>query len=309
MISRGATALALGVALGATSQVAYGQAFTEDFNDGLAGSRWTIVSQQEIDATDPEAINGDGSVNFNFNYSSLGIPNPSGNSDSIGAYIQVNNTDQAGNEGESYSIFPNLFDLPNADWRIDVDMFVYNDGSAGTSEFGHIGAYLNRANPVSPYQFGTNGGPLAWEYSGEGGAANDIATFENGGPGNTGFVGLGDYETIAAGSIPGFQTGAALAVGPAESDPRGSWVAVAIEQTGSTISWSLNGVVVDSYDNSGGTYTSGTFLLGAQDPFNSSNLGTGAILDNVVVTVVPEPGSLALLGLAGLCVLRRRQRN
>lgn len=32
-----------------------------------------------------------------------------------------------------------------------------------------------------------------------------------------------------------------------------------------------------------------------------------AILDNIVVSVVPEPGSLALLGLGGLCLLRRRR--
>ena len=42
--------------------------------------------------------------------------------------------------------------------------------------------------------------------------------------------------------------------------------------------------------------------------FKSNGTGDGT-LDNVSVTAIPEPGSLALLGLGGLCVLKRRRRD
>ena len=282
---------------------AQGTIFLDNFDDGQAATRWRIVSQQESGGTAPP----DGSVNFAFDYGSLGIPSPTGGASTTGVYIQVNSTDQPGNEGESYSIFPNAVDLPPGNWRIDADMYVYNDGTAGTTEFGMIGSYLNRSTPISPFQFGTTGGPLAWKYSGEGGAVADLATFEGGGPGATGFMALNDYNNVPPDTIPGFQTGTAGARGPAGANPGGSWVDVTLEKVGDTIGWYLNGVLVDSYDNSAGLYTTGTFLLGASDPFNSVSLGTGTIIDNVVVT--PEPASPSSLALAILLGLRRRRRR
>jgi hypothetical protein len=286
---------------GSVSRAQQGTIFLDSFDDGAAASRWSVVSQQESTGTAPP----DGTVNFAFDYGSLGIPSPTGGATTTGVYIQVNNTDQAGNEGESYSIFPNAVDLPPGNWRIDADMYVYNDGNPGTTEFGMIGSYLNRSAPVSPYQFGTVGGPLAWKYSGEGGAASDLAAFKGGSPTATGYTPLNDYNNVPADTIPGFQTGSPGSLGPAGTNPRGNWVDVTLEKVGDTIGWYLNGVLVDSFDNSGGTYTTGTFLLGASDPFNSSSLGTGTIIDNVVVT--PEPAAPALLALASLLALRRRR--
>ena len=182
------------------------------------------------------------------------------------------------------------------------------DGGSGSTEYGMAGAYLNPANPVSPYEWGSNGGPLAWKYTGEGGAARDLAVFKEGGPGNKGYNSLGDYGAIPADTIPGFETGVPGARGPAVNNPRGSWVDVAIEKSGNLISFSLNGVVIDTYDNSSNFYSVGTILLGASDPFNSVNGGNGVVLDDIVVTVVPEPGALALVGLAGLTMLRRARR-
>jgi len=43
-----------------------------------------------------------------------------------------------------------------------------------------------------------------------------------------------------------------------------------------------------------------------QDP-NAGGSSPQAALDNIVLTAVPEPGSLALMGLGGLCILRRRR--
>lgn len=293
MVNVAAASLLLG------SGSAMGALFSEDFNDGLASTRWSVVSQQE-------GIHGpDGSVDFSFDYSTLGIANPSGGSDTTGVFLQFNKTDQVGAEGESYSIYPNGQSF-SGDIALELDMFVYNDGGSGSTEHGMAGLFLDNLNPVSPYEFGADGGPLAWVYSGEGGdGSGDLGKYAEGGVGNTGYTGLGDYNGVPTGNIPGFQTGAPGSLGPsAPPNDRGAWVKVRIEVVGTTINWLLNGAVVDSYDNSGGFYTTGNILVGGMDVFNSSNGNNGVIIDNVVVT--PEPASLALLAVGGLAVLRRR---
>jgi hypothetical protein len=279
--------------------------FSEDFNDGLAASRWSVASQQE--STAAPTTGPDGSVDFAFDYSSLGIASPTGSGDTVGAFIQVNKTDQTGDEGESYVIFPTGGNF-SAPFVLEADVFGYNDGLAGTTELAIAGAFLNNAAPVAPYQWGTAGGPLAWLYSNEGGSVADLAVFKEGGPAATGYAAISDYNNVPAGTIPGFETGVAGADGPspAATAPRGSWVKVRVEALGTTVKYYLNGALIDTYDNSGGFYTSGNIFLGATDPFNSVNAAGGTIVDNVVVTV-PEPSALALAlgGAAGLLARRR----
>lgn len=292
---------ALSVLMG--TQWASAALLTEDFNDGQASTRWSSVSQQE-------GVHGpDGSVDYAFDYSTLGIANPNGSSDTTGAFLQFNKTDQVGAEGESYSIYPNGF-LVSGPFFVEADMFVYNDGNPGSTEHGMIGVFLDNANPVSPYEFGAVGGPLAWTYSGEGGdGSGDLGSFKEGDGSSTGYGALGNYNDVPAGTIPGFQTGADGPFGPAAPpNDRGSWVKTKIVSDGTTVSWFLNGALIDSYDNSGGFYTAGNILLGGMDVFNSSNAGNGVIVDNVVVGI-PEPTALALAGLslAGLALGARRR--
>ena len=273
----------------------------ETFNDGAASSRWSVISQQE------GVVGPDGSVDFAFDYSTLGIANPNGGGDTIGAFLQFNkNDDGPVNEGESYAIIRDTFSVAGS-FRLDVDMFVYNDGGGGTTEHGMVGVFVDNTNPVSPYEFGTEGGPLAWAYSGEGGdGTGDLGRFAEGGPTSTGYVALGDYAAQAT-LPPGFDA----ATGPASTNPRGAWVDVSVVSDGTTISWLLNGAVVDTYDNSGGFYTAGNILVGGMDVFNSSNGNNGVIVDNITVTLtaIPEPTTALATTLAGgLLLLRRRGR-
>jgi len=133
-----------------------------------------------------------------------------------------------------------------------------------------------------------------------------------GSPVSTGYTFLYSCDAIPAGTIPGFETGITGAKGPSNDDENvdGSWVDVSLVSEGDSIGWYLNGVLMDTYDNSGGFYSTGegmTFLLGIADPYNSVNAPSGVVIDNVALTVVPEPGSFALLGLGGLAMLRRRR--
>lgn len=264
----------------------------ENFNDGLASTRWSIASQQE--ARSDGSLPPDGSVNLAFDYSTLGIANPNGGTDTIGAFLQVNKTDQPGDEGETYIIYPTGRSF-SGDLLITADMYVWNDGAAASTELGVMGLFLDNSDPVAPYQWGTRGGPLAWAYTGEGGSVDDFAVFKEGGPTSTGYVRLADYP---AGPFTS-------PLGPAASNASGSWVDVAIQVQGTMITWMVNGVVVDTYDNSGGFYTMGNIFFGTSDPFNSANGNNGAIIDNVFVTV-PEPVSLSLLAFGLLMTPRRR---
>jgi hypothetical protein len=285
--------------------------FSEDFNDGNAATRWSTAVQTESTAL--PTTGPDGSVNFAFDYSTLGVPSAPGGSGTIGAFIQVNNTDQQGDEGETYIIFPNGQSF-SGNFALTADMFVWNDGGAsgaGTTELGMVGAFLNNGDPVAPYQWGTRGGPLAWIYSGEGGSTADLATFTEGNATSTGYAPLptppgADYNAVAAGSIPGFETGVSGAGGPAGDNASGSWVKVRIESVGSTINWYLNGALINSYDNSSGFYTAGNIFLGATDPFNSVNAGGGTIVDNI--NVVPEPSTVMLCAICALAFANRLRR-
>jgi hypothetical protein len=268
--------------------------FSEDFNDGSASTRWSVAAQTE--ATAEPTTMPDGSVDFAFDYSTLGIANPNGGSDTTGAFIQVNKTDQTGDEGETYIIYPNGGNF-SGNFVIEADMFAYFSGSAST-ELGVMGLFLDNSDPVAPYEWGTRGGPLAWGYTGEGGDNHDFAVFKEGNATETGFMGLGEYP----------QGPFTTALGPAEGNTNGSWVDLKIVVDGTDISWSVNGTVVNTYDNSGGFYDAGNIFFGASDPFNSVNDVNGIIVDNVTVT--PEPGSLLLLGLgaAGVAAVVRRRK-
>jgi hypothetical protein len=306
-----AVATALGLPLLAGAAASGATLFSENFNDGNAASRWSTAVQTE--ATAATTTGPDGSVNFNFDYGTLGIPAAPNGTGTTGAFIQVNNTDQTGDEGETYVVYPNGQSFTAGNFILTADMFVWNDlgaSGAGTTELGMTGAFLNNADPVAPYQWGTRGGPLAWAYSGEGGSTADFAVFKEGNAASTGYAGLADYNTVPADSIPGFETGVAGAGGPAsDAAPNGAWAEIMIRSEGSTIGWYVNGALVDSYDNSGGFYTAGNIFLGATDPFNSVNPAGGTIIDNVRVTEVPEPAALATLALAGMALMRGRRRN
>ena len=74
------------------------------------------------------------------------------------------------------------------------------------------------------------------------------------------------------------------------------------------VAGNYTGTIDYSVSVDGSSITSGSFTGNAEfgDLAFATNLFTAAYVDNLVVTAVPEPGSLALVGVGGLAMLRRR---
>jgi PEP-CTERM motif len=86
-------------------------------------------------------------------------------------------------------------------------------------------------------------------------------------------------------------------------------VEIAIEKPGGTQLSIVDYDCNDLSDGSGGCTTAGNISLFYADFFSSISADPAAqfgLIDNVIVTDVPEPASLALMGLGGLMMLRRR---
>lgn len=91
----------------------------------------------------------------------------------------------------------------------------------------------------------------------------------------------GTITTIAQGSVSGFPSNTAVTI-PASFTGIGTVAGASVGQQ----LWIEFAYDVSSYSGSG---------------------DRNARLDNVVLTVVPEPGSLALMALGGMCLMRRRR--
>ncbi|QDT70218.1 hypothetical protein MalM25_31640 [Planctomycetes bacterium MalM25] len=309
--------------------------FSEDFDDGAASTRWS--------APIVDAENGafDGTVDYAFDYSTVGIPAAPGGATTTGVLFEVNRTDNGGDQGESVAILPEIAagDLPAGSFRVSYDAyFVVETTNGGSTEFGLLGVHTAAPNAPAdqglnddvPFDLGvSNGNGLAWKVSGDGGAFNDFHRFEDAGNADAGSqTGLGGFDALVEGTIPGL-------TGPIGDGPQGTWVKLAIERVGVNVSVSINGYVFDTIQDLSGDYTDGTILVGYSDPFNSVGVTTYEVgpdptplddsdgpfgdaipgyahflvVDNVVIeSIIPEPTSavLGFLALAGLAVQRRR---
>ncbi len=210
--------------------------------------------------------------------------------------------------------------------------------NGGTTEYGTFGVHASGPNSPGdntvqgdvPFRFGlSDGDGLAWQATGDAGSATDFFRYEDAGNADTGGeTGLFSYDSLAPGLIPGVSTGNGA------SGPANTWVTIEIERVGANITFSMNGVELDSITDLAGDYNGGGVLIGYNDAFNSSaatdylvgpdptpfddsdgpfgddipGFAHFAVFDNVVVeSIVPEPtsavlGAMALVGLA----MRRR---
>jgi hypothetical protein len=94
-----------------------------------------------------------------------------------------------------------------------------------------------------------------------------------------------------------------------------AWHEVSILKLGNTVTWSVDGLLIATVNASDDTATTGDNILLMYSDTNATsstdpedvNLLFG-LYDNVQVTLVPEPSSLALVGLGALALLLRRRK-
>jgi hypothetical protein len=285
----------------ATAAILYSEKFDSDVS-----ANWTT-------ATGP----GTHAATFGYDYSVLGIPAAPGNAanDTKGLRLQGNMSSVAsGTTG--FSTSPNGQSF-SGDYVITFSAW-QNYGGSGTTM-------------MNTYSLGTNG--TTGQYPGsvtgimfastsDGGSASDYRAY---GPGNGG-VQITTAGTYAAGSqnnsnvyyntpFPGGATSPAVQ-GPTLISPAGTpaftWVQTEITKIGNIVTWKANGSLIATVDLSAQAALGGTNIALGHSDINATgpsdpNLVFG-LIDNLTVTsIVPEPTSLSLLGLAGVAALFRRK--
>lgn len=259
-----------------------------------------------------ELLFGEAYVEYGFDYSLAGRlsadigPAPAGG-DSLGILLAANNL-VGGSTGGSY-LFPNI--APGGNYLLSFDFFSGVNNGGGTSE--HVLAGVNaNATDRGPWQASATyadhfGITTASDIS------NDYAPYASISGTNTYLVAdaLDENDAIVQ-----------SAVGP-DGAMAEEWVQIRVRSIGDDTTLSINGVDLITVSNS--DFNTGDVFLGYADYFGSvaggetANIYDGVsafdpfnasfgIIDNVsVVQIVPEPTSVALLGLGSLALVVRRR--
>jgi hypothetical protein len=131
----------------------------------------------------------------------------------------------------------------------------------------------------------------------------------NGGPSDESAHFFFDYSSAQLAIFPQ-QTGVTN-IGSAGME----WHDVIIENVGGFATWRVDGLQIASVDLSTVTLGGGNIFFGHSDVNTTSSTDPNdvhllfTLIDNIQVTAIPAPGSIALLGLAGLLGGRPRRRS
>jgi hypothetical protein len=289
------SAVVLAAAIGFLSPIASGQILYQDQMNN--GATWGV-----------NASGSDWAYTFGYDYSADGIPeapNTQGGDDATsGVKLEANISTGTGNFFTIYPMGQNF--TGSNQLRFDAWM---NWGATGTTEFmgGGIGYDGVSADLVSGAQFiatGDGGSSADWRALKDGFYVSTGADYPAGSLNNSAAY-YSDFLPSTNGSIagaPGFQ-----------------WITWEFNVLGNDVSIFIekpNGdrLLLISYDKTTPNVatTDGNISLYYADFFTSVASPAGStfgLVDNVVVTVIPEPASaLLVLGGVGMILVRRRQR-
>jgi MYXO-CTERM domain-containing protein len=269
-------------------------------------------------------------VNIFFDYSTVGIPSaPNSGGSTFGMRLQANT---AGATFGGVSVSPTGQSF-TGDYRVEFDMWLnyngqLNGGGNGSTQV--TGAGIGTAGTTPQWAGGTQDS-VHFGATGDGGSTVDYRAYSTAAP-----AGYPDASTVFNASGAGnrnnthaYYAGFGGASAPAaqlalfsqqtNSTPAGAqgfaWRDVTITKVGNTVSWAIDGLNIATVDLSTVTLGGNNILFNhydinattSTDP-NAPSLLLG-LIDNVRVSVVPEPSAIALglLGVAGLLLARRRR--
>jgi hypothetical protein len=288
---------------------------------------------------------GNNAATFAFNYGSVGIPSaPNSGGTTSGLKLEANYL----NSNDATEIFSGLsvspiglsitgdFDVRFDLWQNSIGPFTGATGDGGSG-----------STQTTLYGWGTSGTGAQWAggrdsvvfgTTGEGNSGSDWRVYPNSGtqpttsPPYVAVPGAGDDASVQnnlhshyTSNFPGqappaaqlalfaSQTGA-----PQNGTTAFKWQDVLLSKRGNTLSWKINGVPIANVDLT----TVGT-LGGSNISFGQSDINATAstsanvrsllfgLVDNVVVTTIPEPAtsSMVCLSMLGLVATARRRRQ
>jgi PEP-CTERM motif len=284
-------------------------------DDMSTNANWGVVGTADSAAT------------FGFDYSTVGIPMAPGASNTLALKLEANNGDAITGAEQIAAVsnanFAGTYQVSYSFWANYTGPLEF--GGAGSTEF--IGGAIGHDGVTNALGSGAN-----LIFSGDAGSGTDLRAHKDGSllassattfpkyGYNPALTGVNHPDIAAFGLFPA--TGApaaqtALFPSQIEFTRAGSagfaWREAVITVANGRATFNIDGldvVTIDQNADNGGAYsTSGSVGLLYADIF-SSVAGNPAVsfglFTNVVVTDVPEPASLALMGLGGLMMLRRR---
>jgi hypothetical protein len=301
--------------------------FQDNFDSGLSGANWVALLSNGGAPTDTAA-------DFAFDYGSLGIPAaPRSNGTTIGVGFTVNREANVF-QGISASPIDQHF---TGDFRIRFDAWVnfvgaFPDGGTGSTQMASFGW----GTTGTLVQWAASNHSMIFAASGDGGTATDYRVYRVGGGAplapdlNPGVYAAGNltgspdsrnsndpyYSSLGSKSAPAAQ----LALFPNQTGITApgtfgmAWHDVTIDKVGDVFTWTVDGLLMATVPLNGASPSGDNIFFGMFDINNPSssepnNFLNTAIYDNIVVTSVPEPSSLAFLGLVGGIALLRRPRR
>lgn len=293
-----------------------GQVLFQDTFDSTPAGNWTVNAQTSQD----RAVIG-------FDYSTVGIPAaPNSAGTTSGLLLQANRPGgTAALSGVSASPVGQSF---TGDYQLRYDLWQNYVGPLGPSPVGGTGSTQLTGSGImsagNVAHFAGSGDGLWFAATGDGGTTADYRVYYQGINQTTASLyeagaqnsSAAYYSVFGGETAPDAQvTGFPSQTGTTPAGALGStWRDVTVTKIGNIVTWDIDGVRIATVDlTATGVTFAGNNILFAQSDINTGQTTVAGdpmlfgLIDNVRVTVVPEPSTYALLGLAGAALLAHRR--
>lgn len=296
------------------------------------GSAQLWMDDFDVDTSANWTVNNgpsDGTANFSFDYSTLGISAaPNSGSTTRGLRLMANQTN---------GIFSGLSVSPtgksfSGDYVLKADVWMSFNGPApvggsGSTQFGGMG--IGSTGTVAQWPGGTVNG-VYFGATGDGNSSSDYRAYSSAAPtryaDTSGVYFAGNaagstnashayYAQFGGNSAPAAQ----VALFPQQTGTTGAgtqgwaWRDYQVEVRAGLATFSIDGLNIAQVDLSTVTIPGGNIVLLHSDTNATSSTDVNdflicTIFDNVRVDAVPEPATMAALGLGVAAVIRRRRK-